>query len=91
MGDISFYEALQITITCMIIVFVVLVILMFLVSLFKYLPQTELRQKTKSPKRDKYVSFDDMDEDMKVAALVATINYKEETKKEVKLKSIRRI
>jgi Na+-transporting methylmalonyl-CoA/oxaloacetate decarboxylase gamma subunit len=91
MEDINLAEALQITINCMLIVFMVLVILMGLVSLFKYLPQTEIRTKSHKVKKDKYVSFDEMDDDMKVAALVATINYKEQTNKEVKLKSIRRI
>ena len=32
-----------------------------------------------------------VDEDMMVAALIATIDYKEETKQDVKLKSIKRI
>ena len=91
MEDINLAEALQITINCMLIVFIVLVILMGLVSLFKYLPETKIRTHSHKVKKDKYVSFCEMDEDMKVAALVATIKYKEETKKEVKLKSIRRI
>ncbi len=91
MEDINLLEALQITIICMLIVFTVLLILMGIVSLFKYLPQKEIRQKISSKDNHKYVEFDEMDEDMKVAALVATINYKEKTTKEVKLKSIRRI
>lgn len=91
MEDISFIEALQITINCMLIVFTVLIILMGMVSLFKFLPKTEIRKHTRKSTKNKYVEFDKMDDDMKVAALVATIEYKEETNKEVKLKSIRRI
>lgn len=91
MEDINLIEALQITINCMLIVFTVLLILMGLVSLFKFLPKTEIRKRTHKSTKNKYVEFDKMDNDMKVAALVATIEYREETNKEVKLKSIRRI
>lgn len=89
--DISYLEALQITINCMLIVFFVLLLLMGVVSLFKYIPEIKLWNKKNTKKRQKYVPFDEMDDDMKVAALVATIHCKNETKGEVKLKSIRRI
>lgn len=91
MNDITFLEALQITISCMLIVFFVLLILMGVVSLFKYIPEVKLKNRKNTKKQSKYIPFDEMDEDMKVAALVATIECKEQTKKEVKLKSIRRI
>ena len=91
MNDISYIEALQITINCMLIVFFVLLILMGIVSLFKYIPEIKFLNKKQNKKKSKYVPFNEMDEDMQVAALVATIEYKKETEKEVKLKSIRRI
>lgn len=88
---ISYLDALQITINCMLIVFFVLLILMGVVSLFKYIPEIKLWNKKNTKKRQKYVPFEDMDEDTKVAVLVATIHAKNETNNEMKLKSVRRI
>lgn len=89
---ITLLETLQITIMSMGIVFLVLVLLMCVVYLFKYIPNIE-HIDTKFRKRPKptFTPFEEMDEDMQVAVLVATVDYQKKTKKDVKLKSIRKI
>ncbi len=89
--NITLIETMQITLISMLIVFSILILLSFLVSLFKYLPDSERINKKYKRKKRSYVNFDKMDEDMQVAALIATIDYREEIKKEVRLKSIKRI
>ncbi len=91
--NISMSETLQITISSMLIVFIVLVLLMFIVSLFKYIPEVErINANFKRRKKHvKYIPFEEMDEDMQVAVLVATINYQQKTKNDVVLKSVRKL
>lgn len=91
--NISMSETLQITISSMLIVFIVLVLLMFIVSLFKYIPEVERINANfkRRKKRPKYIPFEEMDEDMQVAVLVATINYQQKTKNDVVLKSVRKL
>jgi fumarate reductase subunit D len=60
---------------CMAIVFLMLVLLVFIVSLFKYL--------------NKKKTFED--KDMAVACLVASIDYHNETKQDVHVVSIKKI
>lgn len=90
--EITLLETLQITIMSMGIVFVVLIILMTIVYLFKYIPNVE-RINTKFRKRQKptFIPFEEMDEDTQVAVLVATIDYQKKTKNDVQLKSVRKI
>lgn len=89
---LTFYETLQITLISMLIVFSILILLSLIVSLFKYLPESKrITKKYKRKKKRSFVNFDKMDEDMRVAALIATIDYREEIKSEVRLKSIKRI
>lgn len=86
--NITFPEAVGITISSMAIVFTILIIIMFIIYLFKFIP---------SPVEDKQVEplksipFEDMEEDMKVAVLVATIDYQKQTSNNVVLKSVRKI
>ncbi len=89
---LTLFETLEITIISMIIVFSILILLSFVLSLFKYLPTSErITKKYKRKKRRTFVNFGKMDEDMRVAALVATIDYREEVKMEVRLKSVKRV
>jgi hypothetical protein len=89
--NISIMDTLEITLVSMMIVFSILILLSIMVSLFKYLPNSERLNKKFKRKKRSFVNFDKMDEDMQVAALVATIDYREEIKGEVRLKSIKRI
>jgi hypothetical protein len=90
--DISLVEALKIAFNSIILLFIVLIVLMIVVSLFKYIPKADafaLRHIKNAS--HKYTAFDKMDEDMQVAVLTATICYKHEIKIDVKLKSVRKL
>lgn len=90
--DISLLETIQISVSSLLIVFFVLIIIMFLVSLFQYIPDGgRITHKYKKHKKAKYVPFEEMDDDMQVAVLVATINYQQKTKNDVVLKSVRKL
>lgn len=89
--NITLLETLEITIISMLIVFSILITLSLVVGLIKYLPNYDRINKKYKRKKRSYVNFDKMDEDMQVAALIATIDYREEVKCEVRLKSIKRI
>ena len=97
--DISIVDALIITLVCMIIVFVMLALLWGIVTLFKFIPAK--KEKAKAEKkvvsqpqqtaRPALKMSDIKDEDMMVAALVATIDYHEEIKEDVRVVSIKEI
>lgn len=89
--NLSLMETLEITLISMFIVFSILILLSMVVGLFKYLPDWKRINKKYKRKKSSFVNFEKMDDDMRVAALVATIDYREEIKKEVRLKSIKRI
>ncbi len=90
--NISIVEALLIALNSIILLFVVLIILMLVVRFFKYIPKVvSLIDKLKRKVRHKYTAFDEMDEDMQVAVLTASICYKNEVKNDVKLKSVRKL
>lgn len=90
--NITLLETLQITVMSMGIVFLVLVLLMLVVHLFKYIPNVEsVNTKFRKRPKPKFVPFEEMDEDMQVAVLVATIDYQKKTKNDVQLKSVRKI
>lgn len=90
--EISINDAIGLTLSSMLIVFLVLVILMGLVYLLKYVPEAEkLNKKYNKKNKKKYINFDDMEEDMKVAVLVATIACKKDLQSDVVLKSVRKI
>lgn len=89
--NITLLETLEVTIISMLIVFSILIILSIVVGLFKYLPKSDRINKKYKRKKRSFVNFDKMDEDMQVAALIATIDYREQVKCEVRLKSIKRI
>jgi hypothetical protein len=76
-------EALLITLFSMLLVFFILFILMLVISAFKYL----------NPKKRaaENIAWDNLDEEGRVAALVATIDYAAETKKDVRLVSVKKI
>jgi len=92
---ISFLDSLFMSLVCILIVFFILVVLYGLVSLFKIFDK-----KKKDPAQVKEVEQvetkkikpeDIADEDMMVASLIASIDYHEKTKKDVRVVSIREI
>lgn len=90
--SIDLIETLEITFSSMLIVFMILILLAFIIGLFRYIPEIErFTQKYKKRHKQKYISFESMDEDMKVAVLVATIVCKKELKSNVVLKSVHKV
>lgn len=96
-GNITFTESLVITAVCVLIVFLMLIILALFVSAFKLLKGKEkpVVEKVAQPveySQPSSLKLEDIkDEDMMVAALVATIDYHEETKQDVRVVSIKQI
>jgi len=65
---------------------------MSILYLFKYIPEVEgLSKKYGRKRKRKYVVFENMDEDMQVAVLVATVFCKKELNTDVVLKSVKRV
>ncbi len=88
---INFGEAGLVVLVCVGIVFVMLAVLAVVVSLFKYVAPRQ-KQLVKQAQEKKVFSIEDIkDEDMLVAALVATIDYHNEIKKDVRVVSIKEI
>ncbi len=97
---ITLADAGVVALVCIAIVFLMLVLLCLIVSAFKYLPKKEEKKETvvKSQPQpvvsapQKAFTMDDIkDEDMMVAALVATIDYHNETKEDVRVVSVKQI
>lgn len=83
---------------CIAIVFLMLVLLCLIVSAFKYLPKKGEKKETVakpqpvvSAPQKAFTMEDIKDEDMMVAALVATIDYHNETKEDVRVVSVKQI
>lgn len=84
---------------CIAIVFLMLILLCLIVSAFKYLPskkeekkETVVKPQTVVSAPQKAFTMEDIkDEDMMVAALVATIDYHNETKEDVRVVSVKQI
>lgn len=98
-ADISIGEACLIAIVCIAIVFSMLALLWGIVSLFKYLPNKDVKEQTKVVKKEntvtvnhKKLSLSDIkDDDMMAAALVASIDYHNEIKKDVRVVSVKEL
>lgn len=96
--NISFFDGLSVTAICVLIVFAMLILLALAVALFQFIkggdnkveevaaPVVSTRQPRPSLKLE-----DIKDDDMMAAALVATIDYYEETKQDVRVVSIKQI
>lgn len=88
---ISYSDAALMSLLCILIVFSILIIICLIVSLFKF-------KKTKQPAvvpqevKKQRISLEDIkDPDMQVAAIVASIDYHTQIKKDVRIVSIREI
>ncbi len=95
-AELGFGKALLVSLIAIVLVFLVLCAIIGAVKLMQYiydkLGKKEQAQVASAPVAQtapKKVEI--TDEDMMVAALIATIDYTSETKKDVKVKSIRRI
>lgn len=100
---ITYADAGVVAIVCMVIVFIMLALLWGIVSLFKYIkpkttdesPATPLVNKVASANVNAQKSVlkleDIKDDDMMAAALVATIDYHNETNEDVRVVSIKQI
>ena len=77
----------------MLIVFMILALLTGIVWAFRFIPNADKidTKYKKSKRRQKFVTFNNMDEDMRVAVLVATIVCKKENNTDVVLKSVRKL
>ena len=95
-ADLGFGKALLVSLVAIILVFAVLLIIIGAVKVMQ-ITYDKLGKKEKqtqvnaAPVVQAPKSVEIVDEDMMVAALIATIDYKEETKQDAKLKSIKRI
>lgn len=96
-ADLGFGKALLVSLIAIILVFVVLLIIIGAVKVMqvtydKFGKKEQPAQVKAAPVAQAAPkSVEIVDEYMMVAALIATIDYKEETKQDAKLKSIRRI
>ena len=95
-GEINFGKALLISLVAILIVFVVLLIIIGAVKLMeiafkKFAKAPKEATSDAMPVAEEVKSTVIEDEDMMVAALIATIDYTNETKTDAKLKSIKRI
>ena len=95
-AEISFFDSLTITAICVLIVFAMLILLALIVAAFelfnKKQPVVEEAAAPVQYTQPSSLKLEDIkDEDMMVAALVATIDYHEETKQDVRVVSIKQI
>lgn len=74
--NLTLLDSLFVTLVCLSIVFLILVIISFLLSLFKYIPQ----ETTKSFKEIKNQKVIIKDENMRIAIMVATIDMAKDRK-----------
>ena len=95
-SNIGIDTGLLVSIIAILLVFVVLLIIIGCVELFHVLCKKTKTEEVKqvipaAPKASSVKSTEIKDEDMMVAALIATIDYTSETKKDAKLVSIKQI
>ena len=97
--NISVIDSLSITGVCVLIVFLMLILLCLIVKGFKFIPQKKEAkpepvakpQPVVSAPQKAFTMADIKDEDMMVAALVATIDYHNETNEDVRVVSVKQI
>lgn len=86
-------EGLLISLFSVIIVFILLGFIAFTIQLLKYIQEKPIQKKPEIEQTSQkpFELSDIKDEDMMVAALVASIAYYEETKKDVRVVSIKEL
>ena len=93
-GPIEVVTGLLIALIAIALVFAVLLIIIGSINILKLAGNkstVEVKEEVKKPAPAVAKNTESKDEDMMVAALVATIDYSNETKKDVKLVSIKQI
>lgn len=97
-AEVSLIDSLSITAICVLIVFIMLILLALVVASFQLFsgkkqeePVQEVEQPVTYTQPSSLKLEDIKDEDMMVAALVATIDYHEETQQDVRVVSIKQI
>ena len=93
---ISYTDAALMSLICILIVFAILIVICLIVSLFKFKKQSKqevVEEKVEKPALPRRrISIEEItDEDMKIAAIVASIDYHEQIKEDVRIVSIREI
>lgn len=94
----NFVDGLIPSLICIIIVFLVLALLAGILSVLNRIKALDVKEEAKpiaksntaSVKRE-HIDFEALDDDMKAAVLVATIDYREEVKTDVELVSVKEI
>ena len=96
--DMTFVEACLVALECIAIVFGMLALLWAVVAAFKFVvpkAKTEVKENkpvaVQSVPQKAFTAADIKDEDMMVAALIASIDYQEETKENVRVVSVKQI
>jgi len=90
--NFNIVDGLTPSLIAILIVFAVLVIIILCVNLLKLVNKKEtIEEELVEASKKAFTAEDITDEDMMAAALVATIDYASETKKDVRLVSIRQI
>ena len=96
--DMTFVDACLVALVCIAIVFAMLALLWGIVAAFKLVaPKAEATVKENKPvavssaPQKAFTAADIKDEDMMVAALIASIDYQEETKENVRVVSVKQI
>jgi glutaconyl-CoA/methylmalonyl-CoA decarboxylase subunit delta len=87
----SFFQSLEISVFSIVIVFVILYLVTLSVELLKKTQKTKIIEPVVTPEPIPFTIDQITDEDMMVAALVASIDYREQTKTNVQVRSIKEI
>ena len=94
---INYADAGLIALVCIIIVFAMLILIWGVVSLFRFFPKKKTIEKVQTNKtqviepKKVFTMADIKDDDMMAAALVATIDYHNETDENVRVVSVKQI
>ncbi len=76
---------------CIVIVFVILTLIYLIIALMNKIKALDVKQQVNIKKEDTKINVDEIDEDMMAAILVATIDFKNETKQDARLVRVNKI
>lgn len=95
----NFGDALIITVISMFLTFIILIIILLTIKMLNLVNKKEsnnnqnvvVKSNSFTKSKSKLLAFEEMDDDMRAAVLVATIDYKTETNGDARLVSIKQI
>lgn len=91
----GFVDGLIPSLICILIVFCVLALLAFILSMINKIKALDVKEKPKATTTSnverEHIDFEALDDDAKAAVLAATIDYREECKTDVELISVKEI